>query len=376
MKALQMQSCVHENATVECALVEITIPDPKPDEVVVAVEAAPINPSDLGLMFGAADLSTVQEVERNGQPALLFDVPAAAMRAIAPRVGHWMGVGNEGSGRVIAAGDGEAAQALLGQRVGMFGGEMYAAYRCLPAAQCIAFPDTISAEQAASCFVNPMTALGFLETRDMESHGAMVHTAAASNLGQMLVRLCQADKIPLVNIVRSEAQVTLLRDMGAEWVLNTQSEQFMPELIKALKATGATVAFDAIGGGRLVNRILTAMEIAAAQTGPWSRYGSEEVKQAYIYGQLDMSATELTRGYGWVWSVSGWLLTPFMNRAGPDRVALMRKRVVDEIDSTFLSHYSSRLSLQASLSATAVADYGARKTGQKTLLQMTSSTAG
>ena len=375
MKALQMQSCVHENATVECALVEITIPDPKPDEVVVAVEAAPINPSDLGLMFGAADLSTVQEVERNGQPALLLDVPAAAMRAMAPRVGHWMGVGNEGSGRVIAAGDGEAAQALLGQRVGMFGGEMYAAYRCLPAAQCIAFPDTISAEQAASCFVNPMTALGFLETRDMESHGAMVHTAAASNLGQMLVRLCQADKIPLVNIVRSEAQVTLLRDMGAEWVLNTQSEQFMPELIKALKATGATVAFDAIGGGRLVNRILTAMEVAAAQTGPWSRYGSEEVKQAYIYGQLDMSATELTRGYGWVWSVSGWLLTPFMNRAGPDRVARMRKRVVDEIDSTFLSHYSSRLSLQASLSATAVADYGARKTGQKTLLQMTSSTA-
>ena len=376
MKALQMQSCVHENATVECALVEIAIPDPKPDEVVVAVEAAPINPSDLGLMFGAADLSTVQEVERNGQPALLLDVPAAAMRAMAPRVGHWMGVGNEGSGRVIAAGDGEAAQALLGQRVGMFGGEMYAAYRCLPAAQCIAFPDTISAEQAASCFVNPMTALGFLETRDMESHGAMVHTAAASNLGQMLVRLCQADKIPLVNIVRSEAQVTLLRDMGAEWVLNMQSEQFMPELIKALKATGATVAFDAIGGGRLVNRILTAMEIAAAQTGPWSRYGSEEVKQAYIYGQLDMSATELTRGYGWVWSVSGWLLTPFMNRAGPDRVARMRKRVVDEIDSTFLSHYSSRLSLQASLSATAVADYGARKTGQKTLLQMTSSTAG
>ena len=376
MKALQMQSCVHENATVECALVEITIPDPKPDEVVVAVEAAPINPSDLGLMFGAADLSTVQEVERNGQPALLLDVPAAAMRAMAPRVGHWMGVGNEGSGRVIAAGDGEAAQALLGQRVGMFGGEMYAAYRCLPAAQCIAFPDTISAEQAASCFVNPMTALGFLETRDMESHGAMVHTAAASNLGQMLVRLCQADKIPLVNIVRSEAQVTLLRDMGAEWVLNTQSEQFMPELIKALKATGATVAFDAIGGGRLVNRSLTAMEVAAAQTGPWSRYGSEEVKQAYIYGQLDMSATELTRGYGWVWSVSGWLLTPFMNRAGPDRVARMRKRVVDEIDSTFLSHYSSRLSLQASLSATAVADYGARKTGQKTLLQMTSSTAG
>ena len=376
MKTMQMQSCVHENGTVECTLVEVKVPEPGPDEVVVAIEAAPINPSDLGLMFGAADLSTVRATERDGQPALLLDVPETAMRAMAPRIGHWMAVGNEGSGRVIAAGAGDAAQALMGLRVGMFGGEMYAGHRCLPASQCMAFPERISAEQAASCFVNPMTALGFMETRLMEGQQAMVHTAAASNLGQMLVRLCQADDVPLVNIVRSDQQVELLQAMGAEWVLNSQSESFMKDLIAALVATGATLAFDAIGGGRGVNRILTAMEIAAAQTGPWSRYGSEEAKQAYIYGQLDLGATELTRGYGWVWSVSGWLLTPFMKRAGADVVARMQKRVLEEIDTTFMSHYASRISLTDAITVEAIRGYGARKTGQKTLLRMAESSAG
>ena len=375
MKTLQMQSCVHENGTVECALKEVEVTEPSGDEVLVEIDAAPINPSDLGLMFGAADPSSAQETERDGQPAIVLEVPPAAMRAMAPRIGHWMPVGNEGSGRVIAAGEDESAQALLGKRVGMFGGEMYAGYRCLPSSQCLAFPDTISAEKAASCFVNPMTALGFLETREMEGQKGIVHTAAASNLGQMLVRLCQADDIPLVNIVRSEEQVQLLTSMGAQWVLNSQSDEFMKELVDALVATGATLAFDAIGGGRLVNRILTAMELAAAQTGPWSRYGSEEPKQAYIYGQLDLGATELTRGYGWVWSVSGWLLTPFMKRAGPDRVGRMRERVLREIDTTFESRYSSRISLQNAMTAEAAKAYGARKTGQKTLLRMTESTA-
>jgi NADPH2:quinone reductase len=375
MKTLQMQSCVHENGTVECALKEVEVTEPSGDEVLVEIDAAPINPSDLGLMFGAADPSSAQETDRDGQPAIVLEVPPAAMRAMAPRIGHWMPVGNEGSGRVIAAGEDESAQALLGKRVGMFGGEMYAGYRCLPSSQCLAFPDTISAEQAASCFVNPMTALGFLETREMEGQKGIVHTAAASNLGQMLVRLCQADDIPLVNIVRSEEQVQLLTSMGAQWVLNSQSDEFMKELVDALVATGATLAFDAIGGGRLVNRILTAMELAAAQTGPWSRYGSEEPKQAYIYGQLDLGATELTRGYGWVWSVSGWLLTPFMKRAGPDRVGRMRERVLREIDTTFESRYSSRISLQNAMTAEAAKAYGARKTGQKTLLRMTESTA-
>ena len=370
MKTLQMQSCVHENGTVECALVEITVPEPAENEVLVQIEAAPINPSDLGLMFGAADLASARATERDGQPSLIFDVPPAAMRAMSPRVGHWMPVGNEGSGRVVAAGSHPDAQALLGKRVGMFGGEMYAGYRCVPVDQCMSFSDAISAEQAASCFVNPMTALGFMETRDIEGQKAIVHTAAASNLGQMLLRLCQADGIPLVNIVRSEEQVSLLKSLGAEWVLNSSDSDFMSQLIEALVATGATLAFDAIGGGKGVNRILTAMELAAAKTGPWSRYGSEEPKQAYIYGQLDLSATELTRGYGWVWSVSGWLLTPFMKRAGPERVARMRARVMAEIDTTFASHYSSKSTLRDAMTVEAVKRYGARKTGQKTLLTL------
>ena len=370
MKTLQMQSCVHENGTVECALVEITVPEPAENEVLVQIEAAPINPSDLGLMFGAADLSSARATERDGQPALLLDVPPAAMRAMGPRIGHWMPVGNEGSGRVVAAGGHPDAQALIGQRVGMFGGEMYAGYRCVSIDQCMPFSGAISAEQAASCFVNPMTALGFMETRDMEGQKAIVHTAAASNLGQMLNRLCQADGVPLVNIVRSEEQVALLKSQSAEWVLNSSDDNFMSQLIEALVATGATLAFDAIGGGKGVNRILTAMELAAAKTGPWSRYGSEEPKQAYIYGQLDLGATQLTRGYGWVWSVSGWLLTPFMKRAGPERVAKMRERVMTEIDTTFASHYSSKSPLRDAMSVEAVAQYGARKTGQKTLLTM------
>ena len=375
MKTLQMQSCVHDNGTVECTLVEVAVPEPGPDEVLVAVDAAPINPSDLGLMFGAADLASVRETERDGQPAVHVGCAAGGDAGHGAASWPWMAVGNEGSGRVVAAGQSEAAAALMDQRVGMFGGEMYTGYRCLPAAQCLAFPDSISAEQAASCFVNPMTALGFMETRVMEGQKAMVHTAAASNLGQMLLRLCQADDVPLVNIVRSPEQVELLQSMGAEWVLNSQDDSFMKQLIEALVATGATLAFDAIGGGRGVNRILTAMEIAAAQTGPWSRYGSEQAKQAYIYGQLDLGPTELTRGYGWVWSVSGWLLTPFMNRAGSERVARMRDRVVKEIDTTFASHYSSRMSLREALSVGAVREYGARKTGQKTLLEMNASAA-
>lgn len=370
MKTLQMQSCVHENGTVECALVDIDVAEPADNEVLVQIEAAPINPSDLGLMFGAADLSSARAIERDGQPALLLDVPPAAMRAMGPRVGHWMPVGNEGSGRVVAAGGHPDAQALIGRRVGMFGGEMYAGYRCVPIDQCMPFSDAISAEQAASCFVNPMTALGFMETRDMEGQKAIVHTAAASNLGQMLNRLCQADDVPLVNIVRSEEQVALLKSEGAEWVLNSSDEDFMSHLIEALVATGATLAFDAIGGGKGVNRILTAMELATAKTGPWSRYGSEEPKQAYIYGQLDLGPTQLTRGYGWVWSVSGWLLTPFMKRAGTERVAKMRERVMAEIDTTFASHYSSKSALRDAMTVEAVAQYGARKTGQKTLLTM------
>ena len=373
MRIRQMQSCLHDNGTIECALREVDVVDPEPHEVLVKVEAAPINPSDLGLMFGAADLSSLREIERDGRVSILLDVPPARMRAMGPRVGQWIGVGNEGSGRVVAAGSSEASQIMLGKRVGMFGGEMYSEYRCLPVSKCMMFPDSISSEQAASCFVNPMTAMGFMETREMEGQSGIVHTAAASNLGQMLVRLCQADDIPLVNIVRSEEQVKLLRGMGVEGALNSRDKQFMSQLIEALSATEATLAFDAIGGGKLINRILTAMEIAAvSKRSQWSPYGSDQHKQIYVYGQLDLGPTELTRGFGWVWSVGGWLLNPFMNRAGPERVMRMKKRVVEEIGTTFASHYSLRIPLSESLSSMAVAAYSARKTGQKALLLMNS----
>ncbi len=369
MRTHQMQSCVHSNGTLECALIEIEVREPDANEVLVKMEAAPINPSDLGLMFGSADLTTLREIDRNGQPAVLLNLLPTAMRAMSGRVGHWLAVGNEGSGRVVATGISEKAQSLLGKRVGVFGGGMYSEYRCLSYDLCIEFPERISSEQAASCFVNPMTALGFMETRVMEEHDGIVHTAAGSNLGQMLTRLCESDGVPLVNIVRSDDQVDLLKALGSHWVLNCNDSKFMENLVDAIEGANASLAFDAIGGGRLLNRILTGMEIAATVKSPeWSRYGSTQQKQAYVYGQLDLTPTVLTRGFGWVWSVSGWLLHPFLRRAGSDRVARMRNRVIQEIDTTFASHYSNRISLSESLFMSAIRSYSAKKTGQKTLL--------
>lgn len=369
MKILQMQSCVHQDATIECALVEVEIATPGDNEVLVAVEATPINPSDLGLMFGAADVSSARATERNGQPAVILDLPPAAMAMMASRVGEWLPVGNEGAGRVIAAGKGEAAQALMGRRVGMFGGEMYASHRCLNVMQCMPLPEEITAEQGASCFVNPMTALGFVETMRLEGHKALVHTAAASNLGQMLNRICLDEQVPLVNIVRSEAQVALLQSQGATCVLDSSADGFADALLAAVTETGATLAFDAIGGGKLVNQILMAMEAAAqGRMSEWSRYGSNEHKQAYIYGALDLAPTVLNRGYGFAWSVGGWLLTPFMQRVGIEKIQRMQARVVSELTTTFASHYAQHLSLDAALSVDAVQQYGVRRTGQKTLI--------
>lgn len=369
MKTLQLQSCVHDNATIECALFEVEVPEPGPDQVVIKVEAAPINPSDLGLMFGLADTDQAQASERNGHPSVVVPIPDAMLKAMASRVGQWLPAGNEGAGTVVAAGDSPAAQALLGKKVGAFGGEFFAGYRCLSVMQCMALPETASAEQGASCFVNPMTALGFVETTRMEGHKAIVHAAAASNLGQMLNRICQEDGIALVNIVRSEAQAKLLRDQGATWVLNQSEAGFQAALQEAVEATGATIAFDPIGGGTLSNQILMAMEVAAQKRMPeWSRYGSDEHKQVYIYGMLDPSPTQLTRGYGFAWSVGGWLLTPFLQRAGIERVVAMQQRVLAGLDTTFASHYSDRVSLAGALSVEAVKHYGRKATGQKTLI--------
>jgi len=370
MKTLQLQSCVDDEGYIECALFEVEIADPGADEVLIEVEAAPINPSDLGLMFGIADTDTAEACERNGYPAVRVPLPPALYKAMAARQGLWLPAGNEGAGKVIAAGESDGAQALLGKRVGAFGGEFFAHYRSVPAMQCLPLNDDVSAEEGASCFVNPMTALGFVETAQLEGHKAIVHAAAASNLGQMLNRICLEDGIPLVNIVRSDEQVALLKHQGADMVINASDTDFSAQLRAALESTGATVAFDPIGGGPLSNSILSAMEAAAQKRMPvWSRYGSEEFKQVYIYGMLDPSPTTLTRGYGFAWSVGGWLLTPFLQRAGLERLGAMRHRVQQGLKSTFASHYSHRTSLEGALAVEAVKLYGKKATAQKTLIE-------
>ncbi len=369
MQAWQMQSCVHADGTIENAFFEVDIADPGPDQVTLKIEAAPINPSDLGLMFGPADLAQATVSSRNGQPSIVVPLSLPAMRAFASRIGEWLPVGNEASGTVVAAGSSPAAQALMGKRVGAFGGEMYTAYRTLSVAQCLPLVAGTTAEEGASCFVNPMTALGFTETMRMEGHSAIVHCAAASNLGQMLNRICLADGIPLVNIVRSAEQKALLIEQGAEWVLDSSEADFQASLEAAISATGATLGFDPIGGGQLTNQILIAMESAAVKRmTAFSRYGSEEHKQVYIYGALDMSPTSLGRGYGFSWGVGGWLLTPFMKRAGGECVGAMMHRVASELTTTFASQYSDRISLLNSLDLAAAQKYGRRATGQKTLI--------
>jgi NADPH2:quinone reductase len=372
MKSLQLQSCLHDSGKIECALFDVDIPDPGPDEVMVRVEAAPINPSDLGLMFGVLDTDAAEQGERNGYPSVSLAVPDAMMRAMSSRLNQWLPVGNEGGGTVVAAGDSDAAQALLGKRVGAFGGELFANYRVLPALQCLPLPDDVSAAEGASCFVNPMTALGFVETAKMEGHNAIIHAAAASNLGQMLNRICIEDGIPLVNIVRSPQQVELLTKQGATYVLDSSQSSFATDLADAIEATGATLAFDPIGGGTLSNQLLGAMELAAQKRmTTWSRYGSDEHKQVYIYGMLDASPMTLTRSYGFAWSVGGWLLFPFLQkRAGLERMIAMQQRVVAGLKSTFASNYSDTVTLEAALSVDAVRLYGKKATGQKTLIVM------
>jgi NADPH2:quinone reductase len=338
----------------------------------IKVEAAPINPSDLGLMFGILDTDAAQQGERNGYPSVSLAVPDAMMRAMSSRLNQWLPVGNEAGGTVVAAGSSDAAQALLGKRVGAFGGELFANYRVLPALQCLPLPDDVSTAEGASCFVNPMTALGFVETAKMEGHKAIIHAAAASNLGQMLNRICIEDGIPLINIVRSPQQVELLTKQGATYVLDSSQPSFAADLLEAIEATEATVAFDPIGGGTLSNQLLGAMEMAAQKRmTTWSRYGSDEHKQVYIYGMLDPSPTTLTRGYGFAWSVGGWLLFPFLQkRAGLERMIAMQQRVVAGLKTTFASHYSETVNLEAALSVDAVKDYGKKATGQKTLIVM------
>jgi NADPH:quinone reductase-like Zn-dependent oxidoreductase len=363
-----LRSTVRDDGTVEVSLRSEPVPQPGADQVLVRVEAAPINPSDFYLMFAGADFTRAERVDA-GHPAVRAPLPAGALASVATRVGKDLPVGNEGAGVVVAAGSSEAARALLGRTVAVFGGAMYAQYRAVGADQVLALHEGTTPEQGASCFVNPLTALGMVETMRLEGHRALVHTAAASNLGQMLVRICQADGIGLVNIVRRDDQVRLLADLGAEHVVSSGEAGFADDLAAAVAATGATIAFDATGGGDLADQILTAMEraVTAAST-EYARYGSDIHKQVYIYGGLDRRPTTLRRTYGFAWGVGGWLLVPFLARLGPEGTRRLRQRVADEVTTTFASSYAKQISLDQVVDPAEIAVYGRLATGQKYLV--------
>jgi len=367
--ALQLRSLVRSNGELELSLHDEPIPEPKADEVIVRVEASPLNPSDLGLLFGAADMSTAKVSGTADRPVVTAIVPERARPSMAGRLDQSMPVGNEGAGVVVKAGSSPAAQALLGKTVAAIGGAMYSQYRALPAAQCLELPAGTTPAEGASCFVNPLTSLGMVETMRREGHKALVHTAAASNLGQMLNKICQKDGIDLVNIVRKPEQEALLRGIGAKYVCNATSPTFLEDLTQALVDTGATLAFDATGGGKLAGQILGCMEAALNRTAKeYSRYGSTTHKQVYIYGGLDRGPTEFVRNFGMAWGMGGWLLFPFLQKLGAEGTQRLKARVVAELKTTFASHYTREISLLEALQLDAIGVYGKQATGEKFLL--------
>jgi len=368
-KGLQLRSLIKPEGELELSLVEVDLPTPGPGDVIIKVEATPINPSDLGLLIGAGDIRTAVQSGTADRPVITAKVPEAGLRAMQARIGQSLGVGNEGAGTVVAAGESEAAQALLGKRVTGLGGEFYSEYRMLNVGQVMELPEGATAEQGASCYVNPLTALSFVETMREMGHESLVHTAAASNLGQMLNKICIKDGVPLVNIVRKEEQAEILRDIGAKHIVNSTSPTFMEDLIAALMETGATLGFDAIGGGPLAGQLLIAMEAAASRKmKEYSRYGSGQQTQVFIYGRLDMSPTQVPPGVGFAWNLSGYLLTPFLQKAGKEVRARMYKRVMDELTTTFASHYTERISLAEALNLETLKAYDAKATGEKYLI--------
>ncbi len=367
--ALQLRSLARSSGELEVSLHSVPVPEPGADEVLVRIEATPINPSDLGLLFGAADMGTMQVSGPADRPVLTARIPDKFMKTMAGRADQSLPVGNEGAGTVVKAGASLAAQALLGKKVAIIGGAMYAQYRSIAASQCLVLPPDATAADGASCFVNPLTALGMVETMKLEGHKALVHTAAASNLGQMLNRICLKDGIGLVNIVRKPEQAALLREQGAKHVCDLSAPGFMETLTDALAATGATIAFDAIGGGKLAGQILTCMEAAINRSAKeYSRYGSAVHKQVYLYGMLDTSPTEVVRNFGMAWGMGGWLLFPFLQRIGAPAAQKLRERVAAELKTTFASRYTRTVSLAEALSPAAIAVYAKRATGEKVLI--------
>lgn len=368
-EALQLRSQLSEDAVLELSLTTVPVPEPDADQVLMRMEAAPINPSDLGLLFGMADMTKAEYSGTAEAPVVTAHVGSGAMAMQKARLGQSLAVGNEGAGVVVAAGSSEAAQALIGKTVSVVGGEMYSQYRVVPAFMCLVLNEGTTPREGASCFVNPLTALGMVETMKLEGHTALVHTAAASNLGQMLNKICIADGVELVNIVRKDEQEDILRDIGAKYICNSSSASYKTDLIAALVATNATLAFDATGGGELASDILGGMETAASQNATeFSRYGSSVHKQVYIYGGLDQSPTTLKRNFGMAWGLGGWLLTPFLQKIGIEEMQKLQQRVAAEITTTFASSYSAEVSLAQVLTADAIAEYGMQSTGHKYLI--------
>jgi NADPH:quinone reductase-like Zn-dependent oxidoreductase len=368
-KALELRSLVTSQGTLELALHDVPVPSPTGNQVLVCVEASPINPSDLGVLLAGADISTATVTGTPERPGVTASLPAELLGGLSARLDKPLPVGNEGAGTVVAAGSAPAAQELIGKTVGIAGGGMYAQYRVVDAAACLVLPEGTTAKDGASSFVNPLTALGMLQTMRREGHSALVHTAAASNLGQMLVKLCIRDGVPLVNIVRKPEQGELLRSLGAVHVCNSASPTFSTDLVQALTATSATLAFDATGGGTLASQILSGMEQAAsANAVEYSRYGSTVHKQVYIYGGLDTRPTMLTRDFGMAWSVGGWLLTPFLQSIGVEGFGRLRARVAAELTTTFASTYNREVSLAGMLRPDAFHAYVKRATGEKFLV--------
>jgi NADPH:quinone reductase-like Zn-dependent oxidoreductase len=366
---LALRTLITADGELKMFLVDQPVPALADHEILVRVEAAPINPSDLALLTGPADLSTAQASGAGAAKALTATVPEPFRKYVAGRFGEALPAGNEGAGVVIAAGKDEAAQKLIGKTVALANGSMYAQYAIAPAMMVLPLPDGVTPVQGASAFVNPLTALSMVETMRMEGYKALVHTAAASNLGQMLVRLTKAEGIGLVNIVRSPAQAQILRDLGATYVVDSTAPGFEADLEAAIAATGAMLAFDAIGGGKLAGQILSAMERVASKSGPYSRYGSSTMKQVYVYGGLDIGPTSFNRSFGLIWSIGGWLLTPFLQKAGMETVMRLRARVAAEITTTFASAYTAELSFDQMLDPATARAYAAKATGQKMLLK-------
>ena len=365
----QLLTEVTSEGKLKLTIAQAPVQAPDGSKVLVRVEASPINPSDLGLLLGMADVETARQTDSGGNPSVEADIPANILPHLKARWDHAMPAGNEGAGVVIAAGDEPAAQALVGKTVGVLGGAMYGEYRTLHYSQCLPMHDGVTPKESASCFVNPLTALGMVETMRMEGFSALIHTAAASNLGQMLQKICIADDVKLVNIVRKEEQATLLRNIGADFVCNMSNANFVGDLTEAIVQTGAYLAFDATGGGELANQILIAMEAAANKTASeYSRYGSDQDKQVYIYGGLERRATTLTRSYGMQWGVGGWLLTPFLKKIGQDKADQLRARVADEIKTTFASGYANEISLEGALDIDTLKTYARQATGEKYLI--------